>query len=134
MEEPTEFVITTKDIQDLVDIATDGATREWTKIIDWIGTVRKNSYVKHDPCAADFAIPWHKGYTTGHMAGENHAREKIFTRINECLNECMYLDDKNNGEGCVGKWEGQKTCKGCDHFTVDTNQLRSIIETPDKKE
>jgi hypothetical protein len=40
--EPEQFVINVKDIQELVDIATDGRSKEFGKIIDWIGKVRNN--------------------------------------------------------------------------------------------
>ena len=40
-----EFVIDTNDIQALVDIATDGTSKEFGRIIDWIANARSRPHI-----------------------------------------------------------------------------------------
>ena len=55
--ESEQFIVTAKDIQNLVDIVTDGTTPIFSKTIDWIAEIRKHPLAEHilnggDRCGA----------------------------------------------------------------------------------
>ncbi|MFA5247915.1 MAG: hypothetical protein WCX79_00580 [Candidatus Paceibacterota bacterium] len=57
-------------------------------------------------------------------------KNNLLDKIDACLLECAYLDDRISGEGgCPGTRNGEYNCDTCQYFTVDVSCLKSTIES-----
>lgn len=58
------------------------------------------------------------------------AKNDLLDKIDGCLLECEYLDDRINGEGgCLGTRNGEHNCDKCQYFAIDISCLRSTIDS-----